>query len=202
MSQYPPPEFNPYAPPKAVPPPQFQPYANQGPDPMFGLWRQGNVLVMHKHAPLPDRCIKSNEPANGRTLKRSMRWHHPTIYLALLAHVFIYAILAMLMSKTAVIQIGLTEEWIARRRRTMLISWGLVLFSVVLFGGGVSQVDAQSGLGPILMLVSVFLFLGAAIYGLIASRLVSPSKITDTHVWLKGVHPDYLAQLPHWPYPG
>src|SRR5438270_17415 len=119
MSQYPAPEFNPYAPPKAPPPVQFQPYPNQGYDPMFGLWRQGNVLVMHKLAPLPDRCVKSNQPANGRTLKRSLRWHHPAIYLALLAHFLIYVVLALVLSKSAIIRIGLSEEWIARRRRTI-----------------------------------------------------------------------------------
>lgn len=201
MSQYRPPEFNPYAPPQAPPPVQFQPYPNQGYDPTFGLWRQGNILVMHKNAPLPDVCVKSNQPANGRTLKRNLRWHHPLAYLALLGNLLIYIIVAAILTKSATIQIGLSEPWFARRRRTIILSWSLVLLSVGLFVGGITQVDAQNGVGPILMLVGVCLFFGSTIYGLVAARLVSPKKITDTHVWLKGVHPDYLAKLPHWPYP-
>lgn len=201
MAQYPPPNFNPYASPQA-PPPQFQPYPNQGYDPTVGLWREGNVLVMHKLARLPDRCVKSNQPANGRTLKRNLRWHHPAIYLAILAHILIYAVIALILSKQAVIYIGLSPEWISRRRRTIIIAWSLVLLSVGLFVGGISQLDAQDGLAAILMLSSVVLFFGGAIYGLIAARLVSPKKMTDTHIWLKGVHPDYLAELPVWPYPG
>src|SRR5687768_6974211 len=44
--------------------------------PYAGLWREGNVMVMHKLAPLPDICLKSNQPAVGR-LKRKLSWHHP-----------------------------------------------------------------------------------------------------------------------------
>jgi hypothetical protein len=40
----------------------------------------------------------------------------------------------------------------------------------------------------------------AAIYGLTSCRLVHPKKITDEHIWLKGVHPEFLASLPAWPY--
>jgi len=29
--------------------------------------------------------------------------------------------------------------------------------------------------------------------------IVVPKRISKTHVWLKGVHPDYLADLPEWP---
>lgn len=36
------------------------------------------------------------------------------------------------------------------------------------------------------------------IVGVVKSRVVSPAKITDSHVWLKGVHADYLATLPLW----
>jgi len=36
------------------------------------LYRQGKLLVMHKQAVLPDRCVKSNQPAHGRRLKRKL----------------------------------------------------------------------------------------------------------------------------------
>jgi hypothetical protein len=53
--------------------------------------------------------------------------------------------------------------------------------------------------GP-LILLAVPVALGAAIYGLLAARMVAAKRITDDYVWLKGVHPDYLATLPPWPY--
>jgi hypothetical protein len=199
---YPSPEYNPYAPPKATPPPYpvyQQPYP--GGDPLFGLFRQGNVLVMHKNAPLPDRCIKSNEPAHGRTLKRTLRWHHPLAFLALLANLIIYIIVAAILTKTATIHIGLSEKWFTRRRIIIAVSWLLVLAGLGLFGGGIAAMDALPDVGPFLMIGGIIVGIGGAIFGLMAARLVYPSKITDTHVWLKGVHPDYLNGLPNWPLP-
>lgn len=95
----------------------------------YGLWRKGNILVMHKNVQLPDRCVKSNAPTNRR-LKRNLSWHHPAVFLSILISPLIYIILALILRKTANIYIGLSDE----------------------------------------------------------------------HVWLKGVHPEFLADLPAWPH--
>ena len=56
---------NPYAAPQLGG--YYQPVPQPGNLPPFaGLWRQGNVLVMHKSAPLPEICLKSNLPAKNR----------------------------------------------------------------------------------------------------------------------------------------
>lgn len=60
-------DINPYAAPQhgiVVNPPAV--------DPSGGVWRDGKLLVMHKKAVLPDRCVKCNQPAGGRRLKRSL----------------------------------------------------------------------------------------------------------------------------------
>jgi hypothetical protein len=31
--------------------------------------------------------------------------------------------------------------------------------------------------------------------------MVYPARITNDFVYLKGVHPDFLARLPEWPFP-
>ena len=81
-------DVNPYAAPQGGSPfganpnqPQWQAPA---PAAEAGVWRDGRLLVMHKSAQLPDRCVKSNQPADGRLL-RKMYWHHPLIFLSLLA---------------------------------------------------------------------------------------------------------------------
>ena len=74
-------EVNPFASPlstdlvAAVP---AQPQENQW------VYRKGKLLVMHKQAVLPDRCVKSNRPAYGQRLKRKLYLvppaalsHHP-----------------------------------------------------------------------------------------------------------------------------
>lgn len=158
------------------------------------------MLVMHRNAELPDRCVKSNEPANGRKLKRKLTWHHPAVFLALLANLLIYAILASVLSKRATIYIGLSEKWFAKRRRRMLISWLIVLVSCGIFGVAIAMIDQLEDVAPLLMVLAFIGALFSGIYGLIACRLVHPKKMTDEHIWLKGVHPDFLRSLPAWPY--
>jgi len=164
-----------------------------------GLWRQGPLLVMHKNAPLPARCVKSNVPT-ARTLKRKLTWHHPAVFVALLFNLLVYIILAVILSKRATIYIGLSEEWFAKRRRAILIGWGAVLASVGMFVAGIAMVDRNDGTGGLLIFGAFVLFIAGAIYGLIAARMVTPTRITDEYVWLKGVHRDFLAALPDWPY--
>src|SRR6476660_2337793 len=105
-------EVNPYASPREV---GNYPQLAIG-HPFAGLWRHGDMLVMHRLAPLPDICVKSNEPATRR-LRRSLSWHHPAIFLLLLISPLIYIIVALILRKSATLYIPLTDEWFARRRR-------------------------------------------------------------------------------------
>jgi hypothetical protein len=41
--------------------------------------------------------------------------------------------------------------------------------------------------------------LGGLLYGLNASTLVTAQRITNDYIWLRGVHPEFLASLPEWP---
>ncbi len=183
---------NPYQPPQHNDP-LLKPSAGEE----AGIWRQGKLLVMRKTAVLPDRCVKSNVPTQ-RKLKRNLTWHHPAIFLSILISLCIYIILALILSKKATINIGLSDPWFAKRRRAIIIGWGTVLASIAMVIGGIAMVDQNDAFG-ILILAGVVVFIGGAIYGLVGARMVSPTKIDDNFVWLKGVHPDYLAEYPIWP---
>lgn len=159
-----------------------------------GLWRDGTKLVMHKNAQLPDRCVKSNEPTTAR-LKRKLQWHHPAIYLTICAGLLIFVIIALILTKRATIYIGLSEQWLARRRTRIWIAWGIFLVSVLVFAAGIVGID--SGFGA-LILLGVVLFLTAAVYGAMGARMVYASRMTDEYLWINGVHPDFLAPLPEW----
>lgn len=76
---------NPYAAPRE--PTEFDPQVLAA-APFAGLWRQGNLLVMHKAAPFPNICLKSNLPATHR-LTRNLSWHHPALVLLVLAGVLV-----------------------------------------------------------------------------------------------------------------
>jgi predicted RNA-binding Zn-ribbon protein involved in translation (DUF1610 family) len=163
-----------------------------------GLWRSGDLLVIRKETKLPERCVKSNQPCS-RTLTRKLTWHHPALYLILfLTAIIPYVIVALIVQKRAEIEVGLSEEWFARRRRTILIAWLLILGSIAMPFGVSILLNLRGEVVGWSALAAVVIGLGTAIYGVVAARLVSPAEITDTHVWLKGVHPEYLAELPTW----
>jgi hypothetical protein len=172
----------------------------QKPSPFAGLWREGSVLVMHKLAPLPDICVKSNEPTMQR-ITRKLQWHNPLLALTILIGWPIYVILAIILTKRATIQLPLTEEWIARRRRRLLVAWGLGLVSLGLIGGGIAlaaQMDDANYL--FLMGLGIVGGLAALIGGQMAVGMVRAKRMTDEYIWLKGVHPDFLDRLEPWPY--
>jgi hypothetical protein len=174
-----------------------------GPQSTAGLYRKGNQLVMHKEASLPARCVKSNQPVEGRRLKRKLTWFHPLIYLSLLAGVVILLILVLVLQKRATIYIGLSQEWWRKRRRALWAGWIIGLLGLGMMIGSIAILAAsngEQGWAGAGIALGLIVLLGGGIYGSAASRMVTPVRITDTHVWLKGVHPDFLADLPPWPY--
>ena len=160
---------------------------------MPGVWRDLSVLVASKGAPLPQWCIKCNEPTHGLVLKRKLRWHHPAIYLLVLINLLVYFIVALIIGKTATVEVGLCERHMAQRRRNIWIT--LVLF----FLGVAGLVLAAIANDGTYLLVAGILLIAAIIYAIIVARVVIPSKIDDKFVWLKGINKDYLNQLPQWP---
>lgn len=155
------------------------------------IWRSKSVLIMTKQAPLPDRCVKCNAPTR-HTLKRNLRWHHPALYILIIGGFLFYVILALVLSKSATINVGLCETHAAARKRDILIAWILVLLSFASFYFAASA-EAMS-----LLFVGLTLFLGGIIYGIVKARVVAPQKIDDHYVWLTGLNTNYLEQFPQW----
>ena len=155
------------------------------------IWRSKSVLVMAKDAPLPNRCVKCNAPTQ-HTLKRNLRWHHPALYILIAAGVLFYAILALVLSKSATINVGLCETHAATRKRDIVITCVLVLLSFISFYFGAATGEM------ILLFAGLITLLGAAIYGIVKARVVAPQKIDDQYVWLTGINANYLQQFPEW----
>ena len=155
------------------------------------VWRKNSVLVMTRHSLLPDRCVKCNEPAE-RKLKRKLSWHHPALYFLILGGALFYILLAVFLRKTAIVEVGLCENHSAIRRRDIIITWVLGLFSVFSFFLASQLADLTFvGIGSVLVLIT-------GIYGAVRIPVVSPTKIDDNFVWLKGFGTSYLAELPEW----
>lgn len=162
-----------------------------------GVWRDGNQLVMCKDAELPARCVKTNEPTD-RTLRRQLSWHNPLFYGVLfLLGPLIYIIFALIVQKKADIQVGLSPDGFRSRSWGIAIGWLSFLLGTVMFIVGVANSNPNNEWWIVVVAALVGGLIGV-IVGVVKSRVVAPAKITDDHVWLKGVHPDYLATLPLW----
>jgi len=155
------------------------------------IWRDKTTLVMTKESPLPNRCVKCNEPTAER-LKRKLTWHHPALYLTILISVLVYAVIAMVVRKTATVHVGLCDEHLNARRRNLAITWIMGIVGVLCF--------PLAGVMEDIMIVFLGLLLisAAAIYGTITLRVVVPTKIDNDFVWLKGVNSDFLQEFPQW----
>jgi hypothetical protein len=67
-----------------------------------------------------------------------------------------------------------------------------------MFIGGLARIEDG---GAMLVFLALFTAVGAAIYGQYATRMVNATKIDDRFVYLSGVCPEYLADLPMWVAP-
>lgn len=156
---------------------------------MANIWRNQSLLVMTKEALLPGRCVKCNAYTNER-LKRKLTWHHPALYLLIFVSILIYIIVAMVVRKTATVNIGFCPEHLAARKKNLAITWALALLSIA------SLVMFSVLEDVTFIFASLPLVLASAIYGIVTLRVVVPTKIDDYYVWLKGVNADYLTEFP------
>ena len=161
--------------------------------PGSGVWRDKSKLVVSKGAELPDRCVKCNAPSQEPKLKKKLSWHHPAIYLLIFVALLIYFIVAMILRKTATVDIGLCEEHKLKHRRNIVVTWVLVGLGVLGFVTALAVEDSN------FILLGILLLLAGIIYGAVTLRILTPAKIDDRFAWLKGVNRDYLDELPQWP---
>jgi hypothetical protein len=146
---------------------------------------------MTKEALLPNRCIKCNAPADQQ-LKRKLTWHHPALYLLIFISLLIYIVVAVIVRKSATVNVGLCEEHSSARRRNILITWAIGFTAVASFvAAGLFEEMTFALLG-------MFLLFACAIYGIVTLRVVVPTRIDNYFVWLKGINAGYLQQFPEW----
>jgi hypothetical protein len=172
---------NRYAPPKAV-------VEDRGDD--AGMWREGKLLVLRKDAHFPDRCIKCNAPSVAPKRRRRLTWHSPWLYLLLFLAVLLYAIVAMLVQKRAVVELGLCERHQKRVLWGRLIGWGGLALELLLVGAAISTNDPAYGVA------ALFVLLPWTIASIVVNRLVLAQRIDDQFVRLKGCGPEFLRSLP------
>jgi hypothetical protein len=158
------------------------------------VWRDGRVAVLLPDAPLPRRCVKCNEPAHDPTRTRKVFWHSQWLYLLLLFNLVVFAIVAVVVRKKALIAPGLCGEHKKRRRNALVVGWVGSLSGFVTL-----VVSAGGSLGFWGVLLGLFVTIGSIIVGMVYGRIVYASKIDAGHVRLKGCGEPFLGSLPDFP---
>jgi hypothetical protein len=140
--------------------------------------REGDVLVAPREgAILPARCVRCNEPA-GRRLMRRLYWHPPALYLLIFISLCVYLIPALVFRKKAVLEVGLCERHFRRRRWGIGLGWGGFVIGGVVFVGSIEPY-------PLLGLSFLLVTLLSPIIGVVMAQVVSPKRIDAERVRLK-----------------
>jgi hypothetical protein len=186
---------NPYAPSRAsLTAPSSQPTVSRSDG--VTAWRNQKVLVMIPDTQLPPRCVKCNAPADEPTKIRKVYWHHPAIYLVILINIVIYAIVATIVRRRALVGAGLCAAHKKRRRLAILIAWASFIIGVGLLAWATRE---SAGNGAAFAAAAVAALLAAILAGIIAARVVYAQRIDKSFVWLKGCGAEFLDSLPPLP---
>ncbi|MFO1066140.1 MAG: hypothetical protein U0892_19950 [Pirellulales bacterium] len=167
----------------------------------FGIYRSEKLLVVHASVVLPSRCIKTNEPTEIR-VRRNFYWHHPAVFLLIIAGVLAYVIAAIVTRKQAVLDIPISLAQRGRWRRNLVILWMLVIASFAIMIGGVTMTDSNDEtVGPAIIIScvsGVICFLSSLVFGTTACSLMTVKKIDGDWIWLRGAGPAFLNSFPTW----
>jgi hypothetical protein len=110
----------------------------------------------------------------------------------------LFGVWAYLAAKRAQIEVGLCERH--RRSRAVTVALGslaVILAAFIVF----TQVKATDVTLPLIATAGLIGGVIGLTYAAVGGRLVRATKITDTHLWLKGAGEAFLASLPDAPAP-
>ncbi len=165
-------------------------------DKRWGLWRQGNRLVMVPSATLPLRCVKCNADVSELTPFRLV-WRRVWVFALLLTicilglfGLLLYVLVSFLTRRVALVRVGVCPYHLRRRRRAG-VATGVILGVALLFAIlGMAYASPPMG-----FLTSLTILLAVAIW-IIWGPVVRPRRIDKRFIWLAGIDEFYLAHLP------
>jgi len=158
-----------------------------------GLWREGRLLVMHKNASLPNRCLKCNSPSNGLSISRTFRkvdstfgWMRYIPYLR-----YVYWIARAASNDTTAVNLRVCQTHYSQVHMVVNIANLLRFLGLGLLVYGLY-------LGSLLWLAGLTVaVIGSGLAS--AYSIVKMSRMDDYYIWLGGVDANYLASLPPVP---
>lgn len=160
-------EQNPYAPPRPIEDERPARAPSWGAAPSSeGAWREGDLCVVPRlGGEMPDRCVVCNRDTDFK-LRRTLWWHPPGYYLLICAGWLVYIIAALIVRKSATVEVGLCEEHRRRRENGVTLMWvgGVTGLLVMIVGVAVKL--------AIFMLLGLIGMLVCLIAGAVSARVV------------------------------
>ncbi len=167
-------------------------------DAAVDMWKDGKNLVIKKGAKLPMKCIKTNNEVLPKDVKwLTIYWHPAALYLFIFLNPIIYILVALIIRKSYQGFFPVSEQIIAKRKKTMAIMIGGLISFLITFIGSIVLLETNENIGLLLFFGS-FLILIVSVFSGMNSPLVKVIRIGDEYVWFGNVHSDYLESLPEW----
>lgn len=161
------------------------------------FWRDGSLLVLRRQAQFPDRCVKSNGPADGNRVRLSLSCYPPNALWARLGGRLVFLVVALSSREDITLDVGISRNWMMRRQWTLVLTWSLAAVGLALvIASNPLAGPGKQDLG--LLFTGAALFVGGVLGALMRGRIVSVAKRTNEYIWLDGVHREFLSVLPRF----
>ncbi len=158
-----------------------------------GFYVDGKYLVARSEVELPGRCVKTNEPVDGKAITKTLSWANPAVSLLVLVNVIVLIIVYMIVRKQCRITFYLSP---AVRRRIGI----RVLIPLLVMLGGIGAIVVGIQLSEALpVVVGIAVTLISMITAAMLARPLVIAKAKDGRFWIKGCGREFLASLEQVP---
>lgn len=176
--------LNPYAAPVNVEPTQRRE--------VVGVWRDGPLLVMHRSATLPERCVVSGEPTTKRHFE-TVRWTKPVDWG----------------DRALVVEYGIRPDILRTRNRLPLfpaiISAGVWIVVMVVMGFLVQHYELEGrdvedafSVGVVISAIGTAICFLPYLISRMQNKCIRLVDVDRHYLWLRGPSEEFLRTLPPW----
>jgi hypothetical protein len=156
------------------------------------LLRDGNYLVIERGSLFPERCVITNEVHDLTRIKLKLSWHHPNLYLLVALAIVPYFIARLFFTKRVEVELSVSSRVLKKKRQRIQAAWALFVASAVCISLGMLYTSSLW----ILVLIGILIFFYSIYTGTTKAHIVEALRIERKYVWIKGIHPAFLALLP------
>lgn len=174
--------------------------------PIDGLYRDDKYLVLHRSAQLPNRCVLTGSPTReSRIRQRLIAPVNPWLLLLVLGGgvgILSLLICSVMFRKQHLLYVPLSSKAKSRRAARISIAWFVGIAAVAATCCCVAMMDLARNPNWVWVWLVVGIVVGviaaaiAMLVGFANIVILQSPKMTQSHVWIRGVHPSILESLP------